>query len=149
MKPQTHAIRTVLLSEVTQTLLLSDAETENTFQSHQLRSDPVPQGLLERQNFRQSYLQYNLQRPQRGLSVAKTLELVISKHWQRSRASSGSGGWGCWDVAGEQDQAMAETGKGNCRVGSRESWTIKMFITCFSISSCRTAVQWGKLNASK
>lgn len=151
-KPQTHTVRMVPLPEITQTLMFSDAETENTFQSHQLWCDPVPHRLLERQNCKQSYLHYNLQKSQHALSVAKTLELVVDKHWQRLKGSSGGGGWGvvgCWDVAGEWDQAMAETGKGNCWVGSRESWTIKTFITCFSISFCRTAVQRGQLNPSK
>lgn len=148
-KPQTHAVRMVPLLEIAQTLMFSDAETEHLFQSHHLRYDPVPHGLLERQNCKQSYLQYNLQKPQQALSVAKALHLVINKHWQRLRGSSVCGGRGCGDVAGEWDQAMAEPGMGNCRAGSRERSTIKMLITCFSISFCRTAVHWGQLNPSK
>jgi len=73
--------------------MFSDAETENTFQSHLLRSDPVPYRLLERQKCKQSHLQYNLQKPQCALWVAKTLGLVIYKHWQRSRGAFGCDGW--------------------------------------------------------
>lgn len=125
--------------------MFSDAETENTFQSHRLPSDPVPHGLLERQNCKQSCLRYNLQKPQGALSVAKTLEFGINKHWQEPRGSPVWGGEDAEMWLGSRTRRWQRLGRGTAEWGPGRAELPKCLLPASPCSSAGQRCSGGSL----